>query len=417
MIDEPIDDTWISSLSTGLKEHELRKRRFAELGAVGSPLLFSEGGDPDRTYWAALNYKDVMAVGTANDVFSNEHGIMLGRAENMARTFKSMPFTGSMLAMDDPRHYEIRNIVSGAFTPKSIKSMIGMIDDVVKDVAEDLIRNHPEGVADFRTEFANKIPAQMTCRMMGIPAEDIDWIIREVVMMMQLYHPSHDDGQPIKWLRASRDMYKYALNLAETRKQDPTDDLTSAMLSASVENRALTVDEYADFFSLLVNAGIETTANIISAAFYFLDANPEQREDLENNFDELAVTACEELARIHSPIIHFMRTAVKETSVSGVDIKPGDRVVMFYHAANFDPLVFDDPFTFNVRRPLKPTQLSYGTPNSHFCLGANLARAEIKSALKAIFTYFPNFAPIYDEMTFCPSRWASGWRSMPVRFK
>ena len=199
-------DAWISELHSTLEQQELRKRRFVELGSIGHPLMFFEGNDTDRTYWAALNYSDVMAVGTNNHVFSNEHGIMLGRAQNMAKTFKSMPFTGSMLAMDDPRHYEIRNIVSGAFTPKSIKSMIGMIDDVVRDVAEDLIKNHPDGVADFRTEFANKIPAQMTCRMMGIPTEDIDWIIREVVMMMQLYHPSHDDGQPIKWLRASRDM-------------------------------------------------------------------------------------------------------------------------------------------------------------------------------------------------------------------
>jgi len=416
-MNEPVSDSWIPELYSTLEHHELRKRRFMEMARQQRPYLFCEHGDKDRSYWAMLSYKDCVQAGS-DDALSTAHGIMLGRSAEMSKRFKSMPFTGSILAMDQPEHTELRSIISSAFTPKAIKELVSTIDDITKSVAENIIAKHPDGLADFRTEFSDKITGLLTCRMMGVPEEDVEWIGGLTAQMMQLHHPAHEDGNPVKWLRACRDMYQYAHKLAEERRDNPGDDLTSRLMtSTDFQNRPLTPDEYADFFSLLINAGFETTSNVISAAVYFLWREPEQREDLENNFDELIGTATEELARYHSPIIHFAKTAVRPTQIGDVEVKPGERVVLFYHSANFDEAVFDDPLRFNVRRPLKPMQLSFGTPNPHFCIGANLARAEIKAAIRCLFEYFPKFEPITEGFTFAPSRWAHGWRTMPVRFK
>lgn len=413
-------DAWISGLHGSLEQQLERKKRFMELAERNKPVLFCEMGDERKPYWAMPSYDTVMAVGTQNDIFSNRHGILLGRYENAGskatpeKQRATMPFTGSILAMDGQEHHQVRGIVGAAFTPKAIRDLYDTIENVVQTTAKHVASQYKGQTVDFRDVFANKIPATITCEMMGIPKDQQSWITDETVVLMQEAHPSHDDGDIKKWIRTSRKLYKFALELGEEKKAKPTDDLTSIMLEAKVDGRHLTLDEYADFFVLLAVSGIESTAGVIAAAFHYLYAHPEQKQDLEDNFDEVADSAVEELVRVHTPIMHFTRRAVSDTNINGVDIASGDKVCMYYIGANVDPNVFYDPLTFDIRRPTKPKHLAFGAPNPHYCLGANLSRAEIKAALKAIIEYFPSYKPVYDGMRYCPSRWGNGWRKMPI---
>lgn len=418
---ESQSDAWVAQLCSTLDLQTERKKRFMDLALLDRPLLFHEINDTNKPYWAMPSYDTVMEVGMNNEVFSNEHGVLLGRYENAGsratpeKQKAIMPFTGSILGMDDPRHRNVRGIVSSAFTPKAIRDLQVMIDRVVDETSQKVLSENRGNIVDLRKEFANKIPATVTCEMMGIPKEQQDWVTNETVVLMLEAHPSHEDGDIKKWIRTSRKMYKFALELGAERRERPTDDLTSVMLAATFEGRQITLDEYADFFILMAVAGIETTAGVIAATFHYLHANPEQRADLEANFDEVADQAVEELIRVHTPIMHFTRKAMKDIVISDVPIKAGDKVCMYYMGANVDPAVFYDPLKLDFRRPLRPKHLAFGAPNSHYCLGANLARVELRSALRAILQYFPEYEPIYEGMTFCPSRWGNGWRKMPVR--
>jgi cytochrome P450 len=178
-------------------------------------------------------------------------------------------------------------------------------------------------------------------------------------------------------MAAALEMFQYAVELGENRRANPTDDITSVMMAAEVDGQQLTIQEFGSFFILLVVAGNETTRNAISHGMKLLTDHPDQRALWFGDYETHTRTAVEEIVRIASPVIHFRRTATADTVLGGQELKAGDKVVMFYGAANRDERAFDRPEAFDVTRPLQPQQVGFGAGGPHFCLGANLARREI----------------------------------------
>ena len=322
-------------------------------------------------YWAVVNHEDVWHVSRNPQLFAS------GRGVNIADLpVEIAEFFGSMIAMDDPRHFRLRSIVAKGFTPKEISRVEQYVRDKAKGVVDRLLSEFPERECDFVHEVAAPLPLQIICEMMGIPAEDEEQIFRWTNTILGVGDPEFT-GTFDDLLHAGLSAFNYAQALGEERLQHPTDDLTSVMMHADVDGERMTAQEFGSFFILLVVAGNETTRNAISHGMHLLTQHPEQRQIWFDDFDVHSRTAVDEIVRMASPVVHFRRTATEDTVVGSQKIEAGQKLVMWYNSANRDETVYDDPFAFDVRRPLQPNQVGFGAGGPHFCLGANLARREI----------------------------------------
>src|SRR5205085_1821917 len=214
--------------------------------------------------------------------------------------------------------------------------------------------------------------------------------------------------------QAGQDLSNLMQDLARIRREKPTDDLTSALIHAEVDGERLTDQEVGSFFVLLVAAGNETTRNAISHGMKALSDNPDQKRAWMADFERIAPTAVEEIVRWASPVIHFRRTAMRDTEISGQPIREGEKVVMWYNSGNRDESVFDAPHDFRVTR--SPNEhVGFGGPGPHFCMGAHLARREITVMFRQLFRRLPDL-----EITAPPSRLLSffihGIKRMPCEF-
>ena len=285
-------------------------------------------------------------------------------------------FFGSMINMDDPKHFRLRSIVSKGFTPKEITRVEGYVHDKATAIVDRLIENFPDKTCDFVEHVAAALPLEIICDMMGIPADDYAKIFSWTNTILGVGDPdfvtSYED-----LMTQSLEMFMYAQALGEERRANPTDDITSVMMAAEVDGEQLTAQEFGSFFILLVVAGNETTRNSISHGMKALTDNPGQLDLLYGDFENHSKTAIEEMVRWATPVIHFRRTATEDTELAGQPIAAGEKVVMFYNSGNRDERVYDDPYTFDVTRPIQPAQIGFGAGGPHFCLGANLARRQM----------------------------------------
>ena len=322
-------------------------------------------------YWAITSHDDVWHVSRHPELFQS------GRGVNIADLpMEIAEFFGSMIAMDDPRHFRLRSIVSKGFTPKEISRVEQYVRDKAAGVIDHLLTDFPDRECDFVHEVAAPMPLQIICEMMGIPPEDEEQVFRWTNVILGVGDPEFTTVFE-DLLAAGMGMFQYAQALGEDRLANPRDDLTSVMMHAEVDGQRLTAQEFGSFFILLVVAGNETTRNAISHGMHLLTQHPDQRAVWFDDFQANTRTAVDEIVRYATPVIHFRRTATEDTVVGGQAIAAGEKLVMWYCSANRDAKVFTDPYTFDVLRPLQPAQVGFGAGGPHFCLGANLARREI----------------------------------------
>jgi cytochrome P450 len=362
--------------------HSLRQRRelpfYEEWEFLDSPFPRGPG------YFALTRHDDVWHVSRNAQLFCSGQGSNIGDLPQ-----EMSEFFGSMIAMDDPKHFRLRSIVSKGFTPKEVARIEGYVHDKARQLVDDLLERFPGKECDFVTEFAAPLPLQIICEMMGIPAEDEAQIFHWTNTILGAGDPEFG-GTLDALMAAAIGMFSYAQNLGEERLKHPGDDLTSVMMNAEVDGQRLTAQEFGSFFILLVVAGNETTRNAISHGMRALTDHPDQRRIWWDDWDGVTRTAVEEIVRWSSPVIHFRRTATEDTTIGDTRIEAGQKLVMFYNSANRDESVFDAPYTFDVRRPLQPQQVGFGAGGPHFCLGANLARREIAVAFDEIRRRLPN---------------------------
>jgi cytochrome P450 len=349
-------------------------------------------------YWSLVRHEDVWHVSR------NPHLFISGKGSNITDLPMEMAeFFGSMIAMDDPRHFRLRSIVSKGFTPKEVTRIEGYVGTKATALVDRMIERFPDRNCDFVSEFAALLPLQIICEMMGIPEADEPQIFNWTNTILGAGDPEFG-GTLEALMAAAMGMFSYAQALGEDRLANPGEDLTSIMMQAEVDGERLSSQEFGSFFILLAVAGNETTRNAISHGLRALTLHPDQRAIWFDDFEGVTRTAVDEVVRWATPVINFRRTATEDTVIHNTKVEAGQKVVMWYNSANRDDTVFTDPYVFDVRRPLQPAQVGFGAGGPHFCLGANLARREISVAFDEIRRRLPDLRsvgePAYLESNF-----------------
>jgi len=360
-------------------------------------------------YWSLSRHADIVEASRRADAFCS------GRGSNIA----DMPtelneFFGSMINMDDPRHGRLRRIVARGFTPRMIRRAE---EDVRRTAARIIDGVIEKGECDFVTEIAAALPLAIICEMMGIPESQYGFVFDRSNVILGAGDPEYvaeQDAIIPALIRAGAELAELAMDLGRQRQKEPTEDLTSALVNAEVEGERLSEQELGSFFVLLAVAGNETTRNAISHGMKALCDHPEQRALWQADFAAVAPTAVEEIVRWATPVIHFRRTATRDTEIGGQRIAEGDKVVLWYCSGNRDETVFEDPYRFDVRRT--PNEhVGFGGPGPHHCLGAHLARREIALMFEEIFRRLPDIE-VVEEPERLQSFFIHGIKHMRCRF-
>ena len=362
--------------------------------------------EPDGPgFWAVTKHADVRAVSHDWETYSSELGATFipTQDEEILAQLRL-----SILNMDPPLHNRARRLVSKAFTPRMIAKLVDEIDRRAEAVIDGVI---DRGGCDFVQDIAAQVPVQMICEMIGLEPEQ--WprmfeISNDVIGARNDPEYAHVDAEA-----ASGEIYALCDAVAEDRRLHPRDDLMTALVQAEIDGERLDNLELNLFFISLVVAGNETTRNLINHSLLALLDHPEQAERLRQD-PSLWDSAVEEMLRWGSSIHNFRRTATRDTQLRGVDIAEGDKVVIYYASANRDEEVFDSPHTFDVGRTPND-HVTFGGGGVHYCLGASLARAEIRATMRQVVERLPGI-----ELVGPPDRLASdfvnGIKRMPVKW-
>lgn len=362
--------------------------------------------EPDGPgFWAVTKHADVRAVSHDWETYSSELGATFipTQDEEILAQLRL-----SILNMDPPLHNRARRLVSKAFTPRMIAKLVDEIDRRAEAVIDGVI---DRGECDFVEDIAAQVPVQMICEMIGLEPEQ--WprmfeISNDVIGARNDPEYAHVDAEA-----ASGEIYALCDAVAEDRRLHPRDDLMTALVQAEIDGERLDNLELNLFFISLVVAGNETTRNLINHSLLALLDHPEQAERLRQD-PSLWDSAVEEMLRWGSSIHNFRRTATRDTQLRGVDIAEGDKVVIYYASANRDEEVFDSPHTFDVGRTPND-HVTFGGGGVHYCLGASLARAEIRATMRQVVERLPGI-----ELVGPPDRLASdfvnGIKRMPVKW-
>ena len=372
---------------------------FKEAQLENSPIPAGPG------YRALTRHDDIWHVSRNPQLFCSGQGSNIGDLP-----VEINEFFGSMINMDDPKHFRLRSIVSKGFTPKEITALEESVRVRSRQVIDRMFERFPNRECDFVHEVAALMPLQIICDMMGIPESDEEMIFNWTNTILGVGDPEFV-GSFEDLVRVGGEIFAYALALGEDRLKNPRNDIASVMMSAVVDGERLTAQEFGSFFILLVVAGNETTRTAIAHGMRELTLNPDQREIWFNNFETHTKTAVEEIVRYATPVIHFRRTATQDTEINGQKILEGEKVVMFYQSGNRDERVFTNPYDFNVLRDPAPAQVGFGAGGPHFCLGANLARREIAVMFDEIRRRVPNLE-ITSEPAYLQSSFINGIKRM-----
>jgi methyl-branched lipid omega-hydroxylase len=366
-----------------------RHAAFRTLRRLARPAFFEE---PELSfapagpgYYALVTHADVVEASRRPADFCSGQG---------AININDMPtdlneYFGSMINMDDPRHAKIRRIVSRAFSPRVIQRFEEQVQAVAEQVVEEVLA---KGNGDFVTDVAARLPLKIICDLMGIDERHYKTVFDNSNIILAgadpEFVPEESEQVALQLLEAGQTLKDLVEDLGRKRRADPTGDLTSALVNANIDGESLTDQELGSFFILLVVAGNETTRNAIAHALHLLTANPEQRALLASDFERYIPGAVEEIVRYASPVIWMRRTVTRDTELNGHEFAAGDKLILYYWAANRDETVFADPDVFDITRDPNP-HVGFGGPGPHFCLGAHLARREITVMFRELFRRAP----------------------------
>jgi hypothetical protein len=360
-------------------------------------------------YWAVVGHEDIRRVSRDPATFCSGQGTQFGDAPP-----EFLEASLSFLAMDAPRHTKLRGLVSAAFTPRQVARIEDGIRANARTVIEDAA---PTGGGDFVKLVAKRLPLITISAMMGVPDADRERVVHAADTLVTVGDPeSIGDKAPIEALgEALWSLTEYATELAAEREQRPADDLMTGLVQAEVDGEKLTRPEIAAFFVLLSVAGNDTTRHTTSHAMRALTVNRDQRQKLLDDVDAVMPTAVEEFVRWATPVLTFRRTATRDTELRGQAIREGEKVVLFYHSGNRDETVFEDPWSFDVTRDPN-RHLGFGGGGPHYCLGASLARSQLRSIFSEMLRVMPDIEADEPEL-FASSAFIHGVKRMECSFK
>ncbi|MCB0952156.1 MAG: cytochrome P450 [Microthrixaceae bacterium] len=363
-------------------------------------------------FFAVTRFDEVLEISRRPKDFCSGQG---------ATTIPDMPtealdFFGSFINMDDPRHARQRGIVARSFTPRQLQGVLDSVETICTEVIDGFCT---EGEADLVEVLSQPFPLLIICDMMGIPRSEFDTVLRATNVILGAGDPEFmSGGDPIMdFFAAGMELTQLMNEVAEQRRVNPTDDLTSKLVHNELGEEMLAPNELAPFFILLAVAGNDTTRNAITHGMNLLAQNPEQRRIWQDDLDGVTQTAVDEVVRLASPVTYMRRTVTHDLELSGEQFSEGDRLVLFYGAANRDPREFRDPDVMDVRRDPNP-HVGFGGPGPHFCLGAHLARRELSVVFRQLFTRLPDIEVVGDPVPLdsIGIPLVGGIKRLPVRF-
>ncbi|MEP9365196.1 cytochrome P450 [Nocardioides sp. CN2-186] len=355
-------------------------------------------------YWAVTRHEDVSAISKDSKNWStSENGAIIRFPGEMDRGQIELQRV-ILINQDPPEHTQTRAIISRGFTPRSIAeledTMVQRANSIVKDAVS-------RGTGNFVEEIAAELPLQAIADLIGVPQEDRHKLFEWSNQMLAGEDPDYAGNNDV----AAAEILGYAMMLAADRQANPRDDLITKLIQAHKGERGLNDDEFGYFVILLAVAGNETTRNAISHGMNAFFDNPEQWEIWKR---DRPATMVDEVVRWGTPVNVFQRTALNDVEVNGHLFKKGERAALFYASANFDETVFEDPHTFNILRDPNP-QLGFGGHGAHYCLGANLARQEIRVIFDALADHAPDISKIAEPVRLRHS-WINGIKDLQTKY-
>ena len=389
-------------------------------------------------FWAITKHADIRFISSHPELFSNAQMLRLNTAKKLGTAQRSrdlqMNFTGGdpadppdFIYMDPPEHRQHRGLVARHFTPRMMKMLedhfAEMAENYVSDFADQVVNDFAErgsrSAVDLVHELSAKLPVAAICDMGGVPEEDWDQIFKwtEVIVGAddpEFRLPGESPSQASR--RVGEEWFRYNYELIQQRQREGLgDDLLSDLLRAEVDGRKLSPAEIHGYFVLLLAAGNETTRNSISGGVKALLDHPDQMQMLVDD-ESLVPSAVEEILRWTSIVIQFQRTAVEDVELRGQTIRKGESVVLWYPSANRDEEVFEDPYRFDIKRDPND-HFAFGGYGEHFCLGANLARWEMRAIFHALRPILPNLELVAPPENVIAFLHVGGIKRQMVRYR
>jgi cholest-4-en-3-one 26-monooxygenase len=352
-------------------------------------------------FWVLSRYDDIVATSSDYQHYLSGHGVFIDDSVGGSELM--------MVNMDEPKHTGLRALVNKGFTPKMIRQMEPHVRDITTSIIDNIAQ---KGECDFVPEVAAELPLQVIAELIGIPLADRHKIFNWSNQMIAISDAEYSGAMEIAQ-EAAAGMFAYANELTTDRRENPKDDLVTVLLNAEVDGEKLDDVEFNFFFLLLAVAGNETTRNAISGGMATFFEYPDQWERLKND-PSLINTAVEEIVRWITPVMYFRRTASEDNEIHGQPIKAGDKVTMWYGSANRDPDAFENADVFDIGRNPNP-HLGFGAGGPHFCLGASLARLEIKIMFEELIKRLPDIQQNGD-ISLLRSFFINGYKHIPVKF-
>lgn len=367
-------------------------------------------------FWNVTKYADLITVSRDPVTFISSQGIVIDNDGERTRREQEMPaerqFSGQMMIMTDPpRHSKLRQLVNKGFTPRAVSNLEPHIRSVVTMILDEVCEL---GECDFVIDISRKLPLVVICEQMGVPEGDWEAMFDLTNRIIGFDDPDYrTDRTQEEDLEVSNELFQYFMGLCNERRAEPKDDLLTQLVNAEIDGDRLADPEIFLFFILLIVAGNETTRNATSGGLLALSQNPGERAKLLADVS-LVPTAVEEIVRFTSPVMHFFRTVTKDSELRGQKVSEGDQVALWYPSANRDEEVFGETAgRFDVTR--NPNEhLGFGI-GEHFCLGANLARLELRVMYEELLRRLPNIE-VTGPVVRLRSNFIGGIKRMPVRF-
>jgi cytochrome P450 len=356
-------------------------------------------------YWAITRYKDVWDVDRNFQSFSSEPTIMIQDSPDQSTNMGGYKM---MLMMDPPQHTAYRKLIRSEFTVPVTQERIPRMQALARQIVDEVIE---KGTCDFVSEVAGEMPSYVIAEMMGLPLDDG----RELYKLTEAIHTTAGVGKVNEaGMVAVFKMFEYGRKVIEEKRARPKDDLATKLLQAEVDGKRLDDMEFLLFFLLLIDAGGDTTRNLLSSGMIALLENPDQLNWLKADVPNRLASAREELLRWCSPVIYMRRRATRDVEIGGKTIKEGQKAVMYFASANRDTAKFDKPDTLDLARA--PNEhIAFGT-GPHGCLGQHIARIEIDAILSEVLTRMKGFE-LAGAPKWLPSNFISGPQQMPVQYK
>lgn len=377
---------------------------FARMRSEANPHWNALTGSDEPGFWSFTRFADIAAISRDSDTFSNARGGVFATRNGGAVPLEAL--REILLAMDAPRHTKQRKVIHGVFTPRLVARREAHVRNTVTELLDDVIE---KGSCDFVGDIAVELPLRVIADLLGVPQNDrptlFDWT--NSISLAQA------TGDMELGMGAIAEMGAYLATLTAERKAKPSDDIVSLLLGAEIDGESLTDDEATFFFGTLMFAGNDTTRNTASGAMRALMEHEGERQKLIAN-PAMMPGAVEEMLRWVCPVAYFARVAQRDNELGGHLIREGERVLMWYGAGSRDPEVNADPERFDVSR-VKPQHQAFGGGGAHFCIGAALARLELRVLFEELLRRVPDMQ-IAGPITRLRSNFLDELESMPVTF-